>query len=1048
MMTKRWSSNVWHVMLGVGVLCLTLVALSFQVNPVLADDIIITVNAEDDTNDNVCNVTHCSLREAINLANVTALASDRAVIQFANDVNTITFTYISHSISRTVAGPVWIDGDRDDNGTPDINIVWDGTPTNQVGLWLRTDGITLDGLRLVGFTNIAVDIFGDDAVVMNSVITGTFNGSSYILSTNGTGILLKEDAAHALITGTLLSENFRGISLSANTTDGASPAHDNAIINSKIMNNNKGIVIQYGAHDNLVQDSQIVNNYCYGIHIRGGSGDGEAFVPPQGNVIRNNYLEANGFNCGLNVPKAAAVNDRTHLPPGTISTDTNGFDNLWVGNVITNNHGMGIYNIGASPLITNNIIMENALEGINNQPDFSGTYTPTHAADDILSIPGIKNNRIVNNGARGIYSLDTAPVDRYSLYLDNVITGHTEAQVLQVWYGAAEVLTGTLPLTSTAGVRLLDTLNVFYALSKYRIVTPSGPLTHTSAIWGNEASINYADVRTWQAVREFAVLVNTVVTYTPHTVKAELGGAYVGNKLFSFDGLTTTNPITEVNPLVRWDSVGSLAPWVETGPFGRYQIAELNFGLDSDNDGIPDDIEGGGDSDGDGLPDYQDPDSDDDGIPDDEEGSGDTDGDGIPDYLDPDDDGDGIPTEEEGTGDTDGDGIPDYLDPDDDGDGIPTEEEGTGDTDGDGIPDYLEPNDEDTDGDGIPNHQDPDDDGDGIPTEEEGTGDTDGDGIPDYLEPNDEDTDGDGIPNHQDPDDDGDGEPTSEETGDADGDGIPDYLESDDDDTDGDGVVNELDTDSDGDGISDDMEHYDGTVGDAFCANSEDTDGDGIPNCRDNDVDGDGIPNYLDGDSDGDGIRDVEEGTDDSDSDGIPDWLDPVAGSDPSDGGDSDGDGISDKDEAAPNPADPPDSDDDGIPDYLDPLPYGVALVKNESGVVWAGETITYTHVLTNEAVVTQSVTLATQLSPGYSHNLSPQQITLGPRAHANVLLTIQAPTTAVTGTQVTAIVTATASYGITRTVTIRDVAQVYAIEVRQPVIYLPLVVRNFGGTP
>ncbi|CAG5078352.1 Oidioi.mRNA.OKI2018_I69.PAR.g8964.t1.cds [Oikopleura dioica] len=74
------------------------------------------------------------------------------------------------------------------------------------------------------------------------------------------------------------------------------------------------------------------------------------------------------------------------------------------------------------------------------------------------------------------------------------------------------------------------------------------------------------------------------------------------------------------------------------------------------------------DSDGDGIPDNLDNDDDNDGIPDVSE---DDDGDGIPNKLDYDDDGDGIPD----TDDDDAfDGIPNFKDDDDNGDGIPDSE--------------------------------------------------------------------------------------------------------------------------------------------------------------------------------------------------------------------------------------------------------------------------------------------------------------------------------------------------------------------------------------
>ena len=125
--------------------------------------------------------------------------------------------------------------------------------------------------------------------------------------------------------------------------------------------------------------------------------------------------------------------------------------------------------------------------------------------------------------------------------------------------------------------------------------------------------------------------------------------------------------------------------------------------IDSDNDGIPDNIELGSDptnpvdTDNDGIPDYRDIDSDNDGIPDNIElGSNptnpvDTDGDGVADYRDVDSDGDGLGDGAEAgvvpanPVDTDGDGIPNYRDVDSDGDAIPDVTEGAGDSDGDGI---------------------------------------------------------------------------------------------------------------------------------------------------------------------------------------------------------------------------------------------------------------------------------------------------------------------------------------------------------------------------
>jgi gliding motility-associated-like protein len=377
---------------------------------------------------------------------------------------------------------------------------------------------------------------------------------------------------------------------------------------------------------------------------------------------------------------------------------------------------------------------------------------------------------------------------------------------------------------------------------------------------------------------------------------------------------------------------------------------------DSDNDGIPDNVERNVDSDGDKTADYQDLDSDNDGIGDTfEKGANgfkpaDTDKDGRPDYLDLDSDGDGLLdawelldvyapgqdkdsngiadvngafVDKNGNGwldilenyrptDTDKDGKPDYLDLDSDNDNISDTIEGT----------------KDADNDRRVNFRDADSDGDGIGDIVEGQTDTDKDGVANYL---DLDSDGDGIldslegvnrcptckegvdsapdgweDSSQFPasgkwviDTDKDGTPDYQDL-DSDNDGIPDAVEagatpSSPVDTDKDGVYDFRDLDSDNDGITDALEAGKNPV------TPVDTDKDGTPDFQELDSDNDGIPDA------------VEAGKDpanpvDTDKDGTPDYQDL----------DSDNDGIPDAVEAGKNPTTPVDTDKDGTPDYQD----------------------------------------------------------------------------------------------------------------------------------
>jgi hypothetical protein len=157
---------------------------------------------------------------------------------------------------------------------------------------------------------------------------------------------------------------------------------------------------------------------------------------------------------------------------------------------------------------------------------------------------------------------------------------------------------------------------------------------------------------------------------------------------------------------------------------------------DTDDDGVPDDIEQQDGTDPADPKDFKD-----------------TDGDGVPDYVEERDGTD--PTDPKDFKDTDGDGVPDYVEEqdgtnptdknsfkDENENGIPDYIEERTDTDGDGVPDYVEdqdgtdPNDacdfKDTDGDGVPDYVEIKDGTD--PTDKNSFTDVNGDGIPDYVQ--------------------------------------------------------------------------------------------------------------------------------------------------------------------------------------------------------------------------------------------------------------------------------------------------------------------------
>ncbi|MCC6559322.1 MAG: DUF11 domain-containing protein [Polyangiaceae bacterium] len=404
----------------------------------------------------------------------------------------------------------------------------------------------------------------------------------------------------------------------------------------------------------------------------------------------------------------------------------------------------------------------------------------------------------------------------------------------------------------------------------------------------------------------------------------------------------------------------------ETDPTAGHGADDAPVIVDSDGDGLSDELEGTLGSD------PNDADTDDDGVIDGQElnPADDTDGDGLINVLDVDSDNDGLydgtelgldcigPGTDAGAGhcvaDADGGAtVTNPLDPDTDDGSVP---DGQEDTDLDGAVDPGETN--PTAGHGDDDIVPADSDGDGLGDDLEiligtdpGDADSDDDGVIDGDEPNfSDDHDGDGLINALDPDSDGDflldgtelgldcGNPATDPAAgnctpdgdggatttnpldpDTDDGGIPDGIE----DADRDGAIDagELDpndpaddvgVDTDGDGIPDVIEAQIGTdPGDA----DSDDDGviDGAEPSFDEDTDGDGDINALDPDSDGDGLFDGTElgldcggaATDPAAGNCIPDGDDGATVTDPLDP-DTDHGGIPDGTE---------DGDHDGVVD-------------------------------------------------------------------------------------------------------------------------------------
>ncbi|MCB8982495.1 MAG: tandem-95 repeat protein [Ardenticatenaceae bacterium] len=147
------------------------------------------VNTADDRDDGVCNFTHCSFREALNLANASAVSNS---ISFNIPGDNPPVIYPQSSLP-TVTDAVLIDGTTQPGGWVVVDGSQAGSATN--GLEINAGSSTVRGLRLIHFGGSGVWIGGGGG----NVIAGNelaWNGSAGVAILDSTGNQISENDIH------------------------------------------------------------------------------------------------------------------------------------------------------------------------------------------------------------------------------------------------------------------------------------------------------------------------------------------------------------------------------------------------------------------------------------------------------------------------------------------------------------------------------------------------------------------------------------------------------------------------------------------------------------------------------------------------------------------------------------------------------------------------------------------------------------------------------------------------------------------------------------
>ncbi len=364
----------------------------------------LVVNSTDDADDGTCDATHCSLRDAINVANASAGPDTITfAIGAAGSSQTILPTSTLPAVTDQVVINGWSQGGPSYTGPPLIGVDGGANDGSGPGLSITGSNVTVRGLGISRFHGPGIDINGGGAT--GNLVEGNYVGTDLTGATGaantGSGIQITGGAANNTIGGTdpaarnvVSGNDGHGIWLdgvTGNLVQG-NFAGTSADGTAAIANGIDGIAVDGGGNNTIGGTAPGAGNLASGNTNQGISIFGVDFPSTTGNVVQGNIA-------GTNASGTAQIGNGL----------TNGGDGIRLLNAInttvtgnlSSGNGTGLRINGA--VSTGNTVQGNYIgtdrTGASAIPNAIGVLIENSAGANTVGGPGAGNVISGNTGA-------------------------------------------------------------------------------------------------------------------------------------------------------------------------------------------------------------------------------------------------------------------------------------------------------------------------------------------------------------------------------------------------------------------------------------------------------------------------------------------------------------------------------------------------------------------------------------------------------------------------------------------------------------------------